>query len=391
MPDYTITKNILSSEKHLRHAGNAYSWVDDIPKHIMTYDSDYLQDNCVRTSMHLSGKNYDDTKGIEQYAKVLSHFKEKFPLSSIMPHDIFKARSKEIIARVEAHLSTPCYYDTDYVRHTRLFSSLERAHVDIKRIYQHSSESDASNKTVLMSFLPDKDGLCRPVIYDRLSSRTGRLKTASGPSILTLKNSCRDILVSRFKNGKVISIDFSSLEPRIFLYAAGVTDDSDDIYASIAKNLLADECPRHIVKAVVISLLYGMSEGTLSLKLNLDKAKVRKIIRSVKKYFKYDALKSKLESSRTKDGIANYYGRVVTVPDDRLLINTYVQSTGVDVALHGFTNIIDAAPRESFVPLFVFHDALIADVTEDCDLSFVKVGENIPNFDGHYPVHVTKF
>jgi hypothetical protein len=389
--DYALSKYTLSSEKHFVCSNNVYSWVDDIPAHIMTYDSDYLQDNCIRTSLYLVGKNYDDMKGIEQYAKVLSHFKEKFPLSSIIPHDIFKARSKEIIARVEAHLSTPSYYDTDYARHTKLFNCFERAHVDTQRISYHSTATDVSNRTVLATFLPDKDGLCRPVKYDRLSSRTGRLKTASGPSILTLKNTHRDILRSRFKNGKIISIDFSSLEARIFLYSAGVNETADDIYSSIAQKLFAEEYPRHIVKAVVISLLYGMGEGTLSLKLNLDKAKVRKIIRDIKKYFKYDVVKSKLESSRTKSGIANHYGRVVEVPDDRLLINTFVQSTGVDVVLHGFVNIIEVAPKEDFVPLFILHDALIVDVSENCNLEFIKVGENIPGFTGHYPVHVNNF
>lgn len=390
MVDYSITRDVLSSDKHLVHVGDGFAWRDELPAHVMTYDSDFLQSDCVRTSMHLVGKTFDDRKGIEAYAKALSLFPERMSLSSFMPADLFKRRSKEIIARVESHLSKPGYYDTTYVRHTKLFDALQRSHVDIQRISHHASLGNDVNRPVLATFLPDKDGLCRPPKYDRLSGRTGRLKMASGPSILTLKTEHRDILRSRFPKGKIISIDFSSLEARVFLYSAGIFDPADDIYESVAQRLFAGQYPRPIVKAVVISLLYGMGDTALALKLGMEKAQVRKVTRDLKKHFNYEVLKSRLESTRTQEGISNHYGRVVSVPDDRLLINTFVQSTGVDVALHGFANLVDVMPS-GCVPLFVLHDALIADCSDECDMSFVRAAENVPGFEGRYPVHVSSF
>lgn len=357
----------------------------------MTYDSDFLLRDCIRTSLHLSGKTVDDRSDIEPYIRALGFLpvEERPPLSSFLPKDEYKSYTTGLIKRIEYHLEKPSYYDT-FRRHDKIFYSLERALVHLSKISEHSAE-DAANRPVLASFYPDVDNRCRLVKYDRISGRTGRLKVASGPSILTLKKEYRDILRSRFENGKIISVDYSSLEARTFLYLAGVDEPADDIYMSMSSRLFNNEYPRHIVKAAVISLLYGMGDTALGIKLNLDKAKVRKLSRSVRKHFRYDELKSKLETQMKGDSISNCYGRVVVVGDERLLLNTYVQSSAVDVVLNGFLNIIEAADPKKVVPLFVLHDALIMDAASDFDEKSVRVAETVPGFDGHFPVHVSPF
>ncbi len=342
--------------------------------------------------MHLSGKSLEEREEMEKYTKALSSipFDERPPLCVFLPKSEYKAFTSALVRRLEDHLKVPSYYELHYNRHTAVFDALQRALVHLGKISQHSAESDA-NRPVLASFFPDVDNKCRPVKYDRISGRTGRLKVASGPSILTLKKEYRDILRSRFDNGRIISVDYKSLEARAFLYLSGGDEPNDDIYAAMASKLFNNEYPRHIVKAVVISLLYGMGDPALAIKLNIDKGKVRKLSRSVRKHFKYEDLKSRLESQLKNDTIANHYGRIIHVPDERLLLNTYVQSTSVDIVLNGFLNIIQAVPHKQATPLFVLHDALIMDVSEEFDPESVRVAESVSGFDGHFPVHVSDF
>ena len=389
---FAITRNVLRCDRHLIRTDEGYSWIDDIPTGTMTYDTDFLPRDCVRTSLHLVGKSLEERESMERYTKALGSIPadERPPLCSFLPKEEYKGFTTRIVKKLEEHMQVPSYYEQHYSKHTQVFDALQRALVHLNKISQHSAESDA-NRPVLASFFPDVDNRCRPVKYDRVSGRTGRLKVASGPSILTLKKEYRDILRSRFDNGKIISVDYKSLEARAFLYLSGGTESEDDIYAAVATKLFNGEYPRHIVKACVISLLYGMGDTSLAIKLNLDKGKVRKLSRAVRKHFGYDELKTRLESQLKGDVISNHYGRVISVPDERLLLNTYVQSSAVDIVLHGFLNIIKAVPEKQAVPLFVLHDALIMDASQDFDVESVRVAETVPGFDGHFPVHVSSF
>lgn len=390
--EYLVTRAVLSSDKDLLRTSEGFGWVTEPPTNVPTYDVDFRPRDCVKTSLYLSGKDVDDSKKLEAYTRALRCFPEKLPFGYFVPKDVYRSFVRSITDRLDEHTSKPQYYDTSYVPHTYVFDSLERALVDTSRISYHSSiRSNDVNRPVLATFLPDSDGVCRPVQYDRLSGRTGRLKVASGPSILTLKKEHRDILRSRFPGGKIISVDYKSLEARTFLYSTGGSLDEDDIYEVVAQKVFKSEFPRHIIKAVVISLLYGMGDAALAIKLNIDKAKVRKLSREVKKFFKHDELKERLESELQEDRVANHYGRSIVVPDIRLLLNTFVQSSAVDVVLHGYARMIKEMPKHRCVPLFVLHDALILDVADDCDTSFLCAGETVPGYEGRFPVHITPF
>ena len=67
--------------------------------------------------------------------------------------------------------------------------------------------------------------------------------------------------------------------------------------------------------------------------------------------------------------INNFYGRRVKTETTHTLINHYVQSTAVDVAMLGFMNILDYVSEldklDDIVPMFILHDALILDVNEN--------------------------
>jgi hypothetical protein len=69
--------------------------------------------------------------------------------------------------------------------------------------------------------------------------------------------------------------------------------------------------------------------------------------------------------------IYNHYGRPIHCPEtpSYKLLNYYIQSTAVDVALLGFSNIVNriykASLQEKIVPIFILHDALFVDIHED--------------------------
>lgn len=391
--DYVVSRRVLSSDRDLFRTESGFAWTSSPPLGVMTYDVDFLEKNCARSSLFLAGLPYESGDDLRPFARAVGSFRDALPLSKFVPHEIFKNFVTRLVDRLDDHLRGPSYYSQHFVPQTSVFDALVPALIDMRKLSYHSSvPSNDVNRPVLATFLPDDKGFCRPIRYDRLTGRTGRLKVAQGPSILTLKKDHRDILISRYPGGKIISVDYQSLEARTFLYSSGVDIPEDDVYTALSSRLFGGEYPRRIVKEVVISLIYGMGDIALAMKLGLDKGKVRKLSKSVRKFFRYDELQAQLESKQKGDRILNHYGRSVIVPDQRLLLNTFVQSSAVDVVLHGFSRIVENIPDGSrCVPLFVLHDALIMDVAPGFDTSFVSIGERVPGYDGRFPVHVSSF
>ena len=109
------------------------------------------------------------------------------------------------------------------------------------------------------------------------------------------------------------------------------------------------------------------------------------------------ALANKLKREHQAKGrILNYYGRPLyfSRSDDHLLVSHYIQSTGVDVCLSGFSNVIEKIKRSKMrsVPIFLIHDALLLDVPDD-ELPMINelthVGSRVEKFDIDFPLNVS--
>jgi len=90
--------------------------------------------------------------------------------------------------------------------------------------------------------------------------------------------------------------------------------------------------------------------------------------------------------------ITNFYGRPIEVTDARrnVLVNNFLQSSAVDVALAGFCQIAENIP--SCKPVFIIHDALIMDVPkgqEDALENIVAQGFSDEKM-GHFPLKLTR-
>lgn len=253
---------------------------------------------------------------------------------------------------------------------------LQPIKIDTEAFNTLMNDPEEGSKAPLGTFRPPMEGgFTYPVCYSKSETLTGRLKVVDGPDVLHIKKEHRNkIIVSRFgTEGSIVYLDYKSLEPRVLLAINNKTDIPADIYTHLAKEVgIPSTIPRETIKTSVISLLYGASREALCYKLRSPEVEnPEDLVDSVEDYFDLHALRERLATEyqqNNQEKIYNFYGRPIwckgTSPST--LVNYYVQSTAVDVALYGFRQILnrisDADALAKFVPLFVLHDALCLDV-----------------------------
>jgi len=294
------------------------------------------------------------------------------------------------------------YYHDIYLPTESVFDALQPAKIN----------SDAWNEAVsqdklgvVQSFQPNNNGYAMPVEYSRLDTVTGRLKVVAGPNILHLPRSYRNILESRWDGGHIVSLDYRALEPLTLLQlpynnhpgislASGTLPervaeglegtiigiDKSDIYMWMVDKLTRDmgletgALTRKVIKGVLLAQLYGASKDTIKEGIPVElHGYAELLIHNVKVMFDVDGITSRLRTEWISEPsnqrwITSFYGRRITTTHQHTLLNHYIQSTAVDIAMLGFKNLIeymsDLPPSfsEQIIPLFVLHDALIMDV-----------------------------
>jgi len=322
---------------------------------------------------------------------------QPLPWKYIIPGKIYKQYCMQVARDVSRHfqaLNKDYYIDT-FMATRDVLDALAPAVID-KQIYlKHArTEENQAVLSVLESFEPGKDGLPQPLKYDRFSSRTGRLVVASGPNILILKKQYRDMLKSRYPNGRIIQFDYSSFEARLALSIAQKNSGIKDIYAYISNELFDGRVGRDICKTMTLGVLFGMGVETMAGLTGVTPKLASAASRRIKDYFKFhDTVKSLYESVTKTNALNSLYGRRVMA--DSLsrgkIFNLFIQSTGVDAALLGFRKLLKQSAANDIVmtPLFVLHDALIV----DCPQATVALldditafGASIPKLQGAFPI-----
>ena len=266
---------------------------------------------------------------------------------------------------------------------------MQRAKIDGLLLLAYKEiEKNETVLSTLNSFNP-KSGYSKKTIYNRTDTVTGRLTVKSGPKILTLPSRCRNIITSRFKDGSIFYVDFKSLEPRIVSYISG-NDFCDDIYEEIHSQL-SFNTDRSVIKRAVISLTYGSSIKNID---NMSIDKTKEISDVINKYFNFKHVIS-LSKKINEDGYRrNFFGRPilnVKETNERKILNNYIQSTAVDIALNYFSCLIEQVDNEKALPLFIIHDAIVFDVTKEYEVQFNDiVSKNCINKIGKFPLEITK-
>ncbi len=390
--DIAIGSSLLGSKKNLLLSLDGATWTDKVQNDIWRFSGEIKQsyDRCFDTAIRL--QNITKVPCIpEKYKKSMSILMEGIPpWSMILPRHEYKSFFDDVISFVKHNRDISTNYYTDaFVHGNKVLNSIKPAKTDTGKINEICGSS-AVNSQVVESFRSRGGGYAQPVSYDRFGTVTGRLIVESGPNILLLKKDYRQIIKPSHPDGRIISLDFSSLEARILLYESGKNCEEFDLYEMLARQF--GGLSRAMVKAAVLSVLYGSSKAMVALHLGTTEEKISVLTQQIEDYINTKSLLKRLKQQHKQEGfITNRFGRKINLDriQDNIFINYYAQSTGVDVSLIGFGKILDQLGTNGIRPIFVLHDALILDVHPDrlqdvADISKV----NVPGYDQAFPIKI---
>lgn len=372
MEPFCISSTILGSDRHMLVADDGYSTSSALPRDVWFLNGvlDPTKPLCLDSLLKLGGRDVD-VRPPEKWTRSMSLLTSGsvVPWSQTMPSTAYRSFVKNLVKSVSETIDDlpKEYYKETWCPAGQLLVGLKAARVD-GALYREVSAASERDSGALETFRPGPGGFLPPVVYDRFATRTGRLTVSSGPNILTLRKDYRKLLRSSFPDGVICSLDFAALEARIILAEAGVECHDSDLYSALSEKLFQGKIGRDVVKVAVISELYGSSKHALGARLGLAGRKLEEFIDTIHRYFKTSDLRKRLKEEFKSTGkIRNRHGRFLDLddPQDHLFVNTYAQSTGVDVALLGFKHVMDRLGTDGVRPLFVLHDALILDVRKD--------------------------
>lgn len=307
------------------------------------------------------------------------------PWDKVMPGREYDATVSRFTSAVENGLrdrdgKSFAYYLDVHLPNEKVTHSLKPAKINLEKLEGYYDNANGAQKAAIASFRPLNGRYAQRPVYDRIDSVTGRMRIVGGPMILTLGREYRDIITSRYEeDGRILMVDYKSLEPRVALAVARSGDkdlkNERDIYEAVRAKAGVD-VSREVIKQVVISRMYGGGKNLIREKLSAYSQKsTDKIIDLVTDLFGIKEESRRLSREAKDFGyITSFYGRKINLGDNIMkniiqrqgvLYNYYVQSTAVDVALMGFGSMLNALDLERVIPLYVLHDAIVLDVHRD--------------------------
>jgi hypothetical protein len=389
-----IDGKILGTHENL-FVDDGFSWAPFVPQGAWHLSGDVKEETntCLDTLLRLNGETLDLLPPKRFVTCMESLGCKSPPWGKIIPRDQYRifldklvSSAVEILPKLDDQ-----YYRGFWGQAGGILRALEPVKTD-RPFLQGAISRGEFNGTVLKSLLPGGDGFAPLPRYDRFGTRTGRLTVKSGPQILTLKKDYRRAILSSFKDGSIISLDFSALEARILLYALGGSCPERDLYAKISREAFGTEERRKVVKGAVLAELFGSSRAALAAALGVSGPELQVFIGQIKRHFNIAPLVERLKAEFSALGfIKNAFGRRVSIddPSPHILVNSFAQSSGVDVALLGFSSLLPHFSGREIRPLFVLHDALILDVSpEGKRLVEEIVSIRVPLFSESFPVKI---
>ena len=412
--DFYIHKSAIQYSQSLLCSNNQLVKVDerDIPQGALIYGTPGFEE--VMKLYDQPIPEFPPRNYLKAYEGVLKTTpSSRVPWSSCIPDKAYtqsvRVLAKEILDSFGAMNDDLGYYQKTYKHSGRILDNLKPGAVDVMKWKELTFRGESQHSSI-RSFRPDESGFTEIPRYSRVATVTGRLKVTGGPDILHLKKTHRDILISRFgDNGSIWQLDYKSLEPRVLLALlvnSGTLPEEErnkvherDIYQDIKDKLFGhlDSLTRDMIKKIVLSELYGAGLESIAKQLpgELRLSEIDDIANTILDWFKLPELKARLiaeYNANDRKYILNAYGRRVRTSEAQpyMLVNYFTQSTAVDVALHGFSNLVDYVNIElrrgnEIVPLSVLHDALFLDIHKNSAHligTLCKVGSiDIPGFE----------
>lgn len=362
---FYIHKHVLGTEKHLRISDGEFSWSSTVPPDAWQFgDSGAIKS--IDDLIKLYGRQVEGFDKIPEYIffRDLGMLPGDVQWHSVLTKERYGDIMKTVINGAQSSLEfsrTDPYVNT-FLKSRKALMMLEKAHINIDLLKEKLTHEVGTQHSNLQTFMPDTSGFAKPVAYNQFSTATGRLTISDGPQILTLSKGHRNIIDSRWgDDGVVMYVDFVSLEPRVALMRLGL-EPGKDVYEFVNNECFDGQLSRAQAKISTLGALYGMSVRTFGNHSSSGKKKLNE----VKKLFQVGILSAELSEEWDDIGkIMNMFGRQI-VPNEgssHILVNSWLQSSAVDVALVGFHNLItDVQTVTGAVPLFYIHDACVFDV-----------------------------
>jgi hypothetical protein len=369
-----LNKRVIGTDRHLvqdRDTGE-FTWLDHKPEdawmfgdsgtHVRSLDA-------LCESLRLDVKFSPGDMHISSWRLLGKENPNDVMWSHALPPELFQKCVSSLLDQLWCVLSevNDTYYTSEFLVARSLIQSMARAKIDRfsfnRLIKSQGAKSMLGN---LKSFEPMSDGKSQKILYNNSSSTTGRLTVKSGPSILTLRKDMRRVIGSRYDDGVVVQVDFTSLEPRVLLLLQG-SHAPDDIYQNILETVLENSTTRDVAKSATLGAIFGISARRFHQTSGIDYEESKKILREVRRYFKISKFGKDLREKYFKDRcVENIYGRKIfpSSSESHVLVNNMVQSSGVDVALVGFSTLSETLRENNveFSPLFLIHDAIVIDI-----------------------------
>lgn len=328
----------------------------------------------------------------QQFFKFLNNLDEEYSEIDYLPdhlRDKFLVHKKELDNVISSLDSLG--YVSKLIKYEELFDIIRPA--KINGLAYKALTTVEKNQTILSNLKQFKPirGHTEKIVFDNTSNISGRLIVKEGPNILVLPKRCRNIFESRFVGGSILSLDFINLEPRLCLKLIGKNIEGD-IYDEI-NNILEFDIDRSVIKRAIISTLYGANYESFK---NIIASKAKKLFEVIHEFFNLELL-HEISSNIDDNNIRrNFFGRPIWNLNEKkknIVINNYVQSSAVDIALTYFYELINKVDLNKAVPIFIIHDAFVFDIEKDYISTFndiVMKGYNDKDL-GNFPVSMSQF
>jgi len=361
-----LSKKFLGTERDFIIDGEQGKWAASAERASYTF-GDPTSVSAIEPLLRLYGLSIPELVP-EKYIKAMDLcYSGQIPWRYSMPKKEYMRRFKKLVEDVRTLQETieNNQYSNFFLESNSVFAKLCNSHVDQGMISQLNSKNDVAALRSIEKMA--KNSILPVPTYSRTATKTGRLTITAGPQLLTLKKDFRKVFKSSFQSGQLYEIDFISLEPRVALSVGDSAPENDDVYSHfIEKNKIS--ITRDTAKLAVLCALYGAGSSRLDKVLKRDNENInaRELLSRVSSFFGIPALASVLRQQAPSGYITSFFGRPINIDDGRqnVLVNNFIQSTAADLALLGFSKLVNLFP-DGCKPVFIIHDALIIDVHPD--------------------------
>ena len=235
-------------------------------------------------------------------------------------------------------------------------------------------------------------------LYKQALTMTGRLSSVE-PNIQNMPirteegQIIRDVFVSRFNNGSIMSVDYSQIELRVLAHMADDEamiksfNSGEDFHSSTASYIFGvdindvTKSMRRTAKAINFGIVYGMSAWGLSESISISPKDAAAYIKKYfEKHYKIDEfLKNVINEAKNNGYTKTMFNRLRYIPElasmnrnmysfgERTAMNAPIQGSAADIIKFAMVNIQNKMSELKLKSLMIaqVHDELVFDVCEE--------------------------